>query len=85
MKIWARLIKDDKIVKDLLYYSSLKLSFDNYELWLRDICHQLDAPNPVLLEQHFKNFVNFHNTKFRQDDFIETLDEDMLIIEDCKE
>ncbi|MDE5990776.1 MAG: hypothetical protein K2O95_02615 [Clostridia bacterium] len=85
MKIWARLIKDDKISKDILYYSSLKLSFGNYELWLRDICHQLDAPNPVLLDQHFKNFVNFHNTKFRQDDFIETLDYDMLIIEDCKE
>ena len=78
-------MKDDKIAKDLIYTSSLKLSETNYELWLRDICHTLDAPNPVLLNQHYKNFVNFHNTKFRQDDFIETLDYDMLIIEDCKE
>ncbi len=78
-------MKDDKIAKDLIYTSSQKLTATNYELWLRDICHQLDAPNPVLVNQHFKNFVNFHNTRFRQDDFVETLDYDMLIIEDCKE
>ncbi|MCI9291470.1 MAG: hypothetical protein HFE32_06725 [Clostridia bacterium] len=85
MKIWARLVSDDKIKKDTLYSSPLKLSKDNYELWLRDICHILDVPNPVLLDHHFKNFVNFHNTKFRQDDFVETLDYDIFIIEDCKE
>lgn len=85
MKIWARLVSDDKIKKDTLYSSSLKLSKDNYELWLRDICHILDVPNPVLLDHHFKNFVNFHNTKFRQDDFVETLDYDIFIVEDYKE
>ncbi|MDE7191762.1 MAG: hypothetical protein K2O35_04785 [Clostridia bacterium] len=85
MKIWARLVTDDKIQKDMLYHSSLKMSKDNYEVWLRDICHQLDVPNPVILEHHFKNFVNFHNTKFRQDDFVETLDYDIFIVEDCKE
>ena len=85
MKIWARLVSDDKIKKDTLYSSPLKLSKDNYELWLRDICHILDVPNPVLLDNHFKNFVNFHNTKFRQDDFVETLDYDIFIVEDCKE
>ncbi|MCI8912287.1 MAG: hypothetical protein HFE33_06330 [Clostridia bacterium] len=85
MKIWARLVSDDKIKKDTLYSSPLKLSKDNYELWLRDICHILDVPNPVLLDHHFKNFVNFHNTKFRQDDFVETLDYDIFIVEDCKE
>ena len=85
MKIWARLVSDDKIKKDTLYSSPPKLSKDNYELWLRDICHILDVPNPVLLDHHFKNFVNFHNTKFRQDDFVETLDYDIFIVEDCKE
>ncbi len=85
MKIWARLVTEDKIKKDTLYRSSLKLTKDNYELWLRDICHELDIPNPVILNHHFKNFINFHNTKFRQDDFVETLDYDMFIVEDCKE
>ncbi len=85
MKIWARLVTEDKIKKDMLYRSALKLTKDNYELWLRDICHELDIPNPVILNHHFKNFINFHNTKFRQDDFVETLDYDMFIVEDCKE
>ena len=85
MKIWARLMNGDKIAKDTLYKSSLPLTMESYELWLRDICHILDAPNPVVIEQHYKNFKNFHNTKFRQCDFIETLDYDMLIVEDCKE
>ena len=85
MKIWARLIKNDKIVKDMIYQSALKMSAQNYELWLRDICHQLDIPNPVLIPQHYKNFVNFHNTRFKDDDFIESLDYDMFVVEDCKE
>lgn len=85
MKIWARLVTEDKIKKDMLYRSALKLTKDNYELWLRDICHELDIPNPVILNHHFKNFIDFHNTKFRQDDFVETLDYDMFIVEDCKE
>lgn len=85
MKIWARLVSDDKIQKDMLYSSPLKLTKANYELWLRDICHALDIPNPVLLDHHYKNFVNFHNSKFKQDDFIESLDYDSFIVEDCKE
>lgn len=85
MKIWARLMNGDKIAKDTLYKSTLPLTMESYELWLRDICHILDAPNPVVIEQHYKNFKNFHNTKFRQGDFIETLDYDMLIVKDCKE
>ena len=85
MKIWARLVTNDKIQKDMLYNSPLKLSLQNYEVWLREICHQLDVPNPVILDHHYKNFVNFHNTKFKQDDFVESLDYDVLIVEDCKE
>lgn len=85
MKIWARLITGDKIAKDTLYYSTLPMSPDSYELWLRDICHKLDVPNPVVIAQHYKNFKNFHNTKFKKGDFIESLDYDMLIVEDCKE
>ncbi|MDE6275337.1 MAG: hypothetical protein K2M75_02230 [Clostridia bacterium] len=85
MKIWARLVTDDKIQKDILYRSPLKMSRANYEIWLREICHELDVPNPILLDHHYKNFVNFHNTKFKQDDFVESLDYDVLIVEDCKE
>ena len=85
MKIWARLVTNDKIQKDIIYQSPLKLTPKNYEEWLREICHLLDVPNPVLLGHHYKNFVNFHNTKFKQDDFVETLDYDVLIVEDCKE
>ncbi len=75
----------DKIAKDTIYKSPLPMTSQSYELWLRDICHILDIPNPVLISQHFKNFKNFHNTKFRKSDFIESLDYDMFIVEDCKE
>lgn len=85
MKIWARLLKGDKIAKDMIYTSNLHMSSDSYELWLREICHSLDIPNPIIINQHYKNFVNFHNTKFKKCDFVESLDYDMLIVEDCKE
>lgn len=85
MKIWARLITDQKIKKDTVYASDLPMKYHCYEIWVREICDLLDVPTPVVLPAHYKNFVRFHNTRFKQDDFVESLGYDMLMLEDCKE
>lgn len=85
MKIWAKLLTDHKIKKELIFKDNALLSELNFDSWLRDICHILDIPTPITLPVHFKNFTNFHNAKFKQDDFVEALDYDIFIVEDCKE
>lgn len=85
MKIWARLLTNQRIKKDLIYTADNNAVSDNYDDWIREICHTLDIPTPIILPTHYKNFINFHNTKFKQDDFVESLDYDMFIVEDCRE
>ncbi|MEG1535560.1 MAG: hypothetical protein RR416_01155 [Clostridia bacterium] len=76
---------EHKIVKQMIYISDLTTKYNNFEIWLREIANQLDIPTPIILPSHYKNFVNFHNAKFRPDDFVETLGCDMFVVEDCKE
>ena len=85
MKIWAKLITDNDIQKDLIYEDPSPLSFESYEKWIQDICNLLDIPNPVIIPFHYKNFVYFHNTLFKAKDFVQTFGYDQFRIEDCKE
>ena len=85
MKIWAKLITNNDLIKDLIYESSLPISFDNYNLWVSEICNKFDIPTPVIVPYHYKNFVYYYNSVFKADDFIPSLDYDQLRIEDCKE
>ena len=85
MKLWVRLMTDNRLKRDKVYFVNNINSLELLEESLRDICHDMDIPTPIILDAHFKNFIRFHNAKFIQDDFVETLDYDMLIVEDCKE
>lgn len=78
-------MQDQRILQDMIYTSALPMNEQNYEIWIREICDKLDIPVPVVLGVHFLNFVRFHNTKFRPEDFVESLGCDMFIVEDCKE
>ena len=46
---------------------------------------KLDIPTPVLLPNHFLNFVRFHNCRFYEGDFVESFSYDRFILEDCKD
>ena len=85
MKLWIRLMTDNRLKKDKVVFVNNITSLSDLEKAMRDICHDMDIPTPIILNSHFRNFINFHNAKFKQDDFVESLDYDMLIVEDCKE
>ncbi|MEG1608307.1 MAG: hypothetical protein RR348_00420 [Clostridia bacterium] len=78
-------MNNHKIKKELIFYDSAPLAELNFDAWLRDICHTLDIPTPIILPTHYRNFCSFHNAKFKQDDFVEALDYDMFVVEDCKQ
>ncbi len=85
MKIWAKIVSGDKILRGIVYENPLPMKYDNYRLWVSEICRTLDLSTPVILPAHYKNFALFHNTRFKEDDFVDELGADAFVIEDCRE
>ena len=81
MRIWAKIIKDDKIQSDYIYQSSEKFTLKNFEIYLCDICNHLDLSKPILIKKDIQHFRNFHNIRFRQNSFLESIDFDYLMLE----
>ncbi|MCL2177022.1 MAG: hypothetical protein FWB72_03630 [Firmicutes bacterium] len=81
MRIWAKIIDGEKIVKDAIYTGNKE---DDFFTHLSAICTQLDIATPILMEKHIDNFYDFNHVKFRQSDFLEEVTFDSLILEDAE-
>ena len=81
MKVWAKTIVEDKITRDILFeYSSLE-SEDDFVAILQQICEIMDIPTPIATQVNFQHFYNFNNTRFKERDFVESIDFDVLELE----
>lgn len=85
IKLWAKVIKDDKIRKDMIYQRWGKFDPADFRTYLVEICYDFDIPTPVVLKSHKFNFRKFNVAKFRESDFVETVDFDALVIENASE
>lgn len=85
LKIWAKIITNEKIVKDLMYIRAEKFYERDFHTHLMEICHELDIPTPVVLKCHKHNFMRFNITKFKASDFVESVDFDSLQLENASE
>ena len=81
MKIWAKLITDGKIRKQLVYEKEERLTYSHFFDYLTEICQALDIPTPVLLKTHIFNFAKFNHVRFIRRDFVEEFDYDQLFLE----
>ncbi len=63
-RIWAKVIKDGKIINQLTYEREDKFSYGEFFYYLSDICHELDIATPVLLKTHIFNYAKFNMVKF---------------------
>ena len=81
MKIWAKLMLDGKIKKQIVYEKDEKLTYSHFFDYLTDICSELDIPTPVLLKTHIFNFAKFNRVKFLPRDFVDKLGYDQFFIE----
>ena len=84
LKMWAKVIKKDKITKQLVYESIDNFSPDTFHLHIAELCHKLDLPTPVVLPTHIKHFVCYNNTTFKPRDFVESVDFEKLNIENIR-
>lgn len=83
VRIWAKLISEGKVAKDIVYTGDMFFDEDSFHAAVRDICDKLNISTPVVLPQHFTNFIRFHNCRFYEWDFVDSFDYDKFILEDC--
>ncbi len=81
MRIWAKVVKDGKTERQIVYEREEKLVYSRFLDYLFDICHELDISTPVLLKTHIFNFAKFNHVRFLPRDFVEGVDFDFLLLE----
>lgn len=81
MKLWIKLIKEDKIIANIVEENNLSLNLDNYESTLTEVCHKLDLSTPITLSMHFSSLIKFNITTYKARDFIEPIDFTTLSVE----
>ena len=83
VRIWAKLIKNDKIIKQTVYEREGVTDYSVFFEYVRDICEALDCPTPVVIKTHLFNYAKYNTVKFKSDDFIEKTDFDKLVLENA--
>lgn len=83
-KIWAKIIKDGKIIKQITYERDEKFVYSQFFNYLSDICEGLDIATPILLKTHIFNYAKFNTVRFLPRDFTEHPGFDKLILDNIK-
>ncbi len=79
IKIWGKLITNDKVVKS----KTIEVDASNTTFFdmLKDLCAILNIPTPVLLDKHVYDFNLFNMCTFKPSDFIEAVVFDKFTLE----
>lgn len=80
-RIWGKIIKDGKIIRQITYEREDKFAYSNFFSYLTDICEGLDVATPVLLKTHIFNFAKFNTVRFIPRDFTESVEFDKLVLD----
>ncbi len=81
MRIWAKVMKGDKILRDIVYERDITLTPANFMRMLQEMCYPLDVATPISLPSHYKHFDKFNRVKYIPRDFIEDVDFTAFILE----
>lgn len=83
VRIWAKVLTEEKIIKDMVYENPEKFEFDHFFDYISDICEALDICTPIILSKHTFHYVNFNTATFLPADFPESVDFDKVVIEEA--
>jgi hypothetical protein len=83
MKIWAKIIKDNKIIRDEVVISDIEGSYqENLKICITELCNKLDISKPYWLPINMEEYNKRGKTTFNEHNFIDQLNFDKLIIEE---
>jgi len=80
-RIWAKVLTDGKITKQVTYERDDKFAYSQFFEYLADICEELDIATPVLLKTHIFNYAKFRTVRFIPRDFAEPVEFDKLVLD----
>lgn len=86
-RMWAKIYKDNHMLKDMVVIN------DNPELTrtkkvfaaLDEVCVEFDLGKPIWLDVNISEFKRVAKTRFREDNFIESIEFDFLEIQIIEE
>ena len=83
IKIWGKIITNEKLVASKTV--SVDVANTTFFDMLKNLCHKLNIPTPVLLDKHVYDFNLFNMCTFKPDDFIEKVNFDKLVLSHINE
>jgi len=83
VRIWAKVMNKDKIIKQYVFEKEGEIDYSEFFDYLREICENLDIATPVLIKTHLFNYAKYNNVRFKQSDFVETIDFEKLVLENA--
>ena len=83
LRIWAKVIKDGKILKQVVYEKTETIDYSLFFDYVRDICEALDVPTPVIIKTHLFNYAKYNTVKFTAQDFMENINFEKLVLENA--
>ena len=81
VKLWFKVIKDDKTVKQYVYENEEKFTYSHFGEYISAGCYALDEATPLIIRSHIMNFAKYNSVKFTPSDFVEKFDFDRLLVE----
>ena len=64
MKVWAKVMRGDKILRDVIYEGEHKPSFGGFREAVQSVAYLADVSTPVLLPAHYERFEHVDFTAF---------------------
>lgn len=73
MKLWIKIIRNEKIIKDTVTEGNAENAKELHAL-LADVCDRLNCPVPLVTTTDASNLQKFNHVKFKARDFVEKVD-----------
>lgn len=83
VKIWGRIMKSGKIMKDAVVISDMEGSYqENLKTCINDLCNKFDIQKPYWLPTNMEEYNKRSKTIFNEHNFMEYIDFDKFIVEE---
>jgi len=85
VKIWVKIVKEEKVCKSAVVEVENLSTFFGITQAFMDGAEALKLPTPVITRTKAQTLFDFNTVRFRPNDFVESVDLDILEYEICKE
>lgn len=86
LRIWGKLIKDSRIIKDEVVESNIEGTYqENLKECIIQLCYKFDLSKPYWLPANVNEYNKRLKTSFNQHNFMEEIEFDKFEIEELKE